>query len=590
MKIKTNLILLSLAFLILIIIIGFVTAMNFYRISRELEYYDNANKMMRDMSELGIVTHEYFMYQEKRMRQQWFLKYDSIAKGLEMIGERGERPEPLLALELISSDHKILGDLFSQLEANAVKRKRLIEENRPQAEIDANLFSGERLTAHALLRAQKITSEAFNFSASIHEEVNHVQRKAGFIVLLSIIGFAIFASYILFFVTRAITRPLNELVEGAERIGKGDLGHRVKIRTKDEIGGLAVAFNQMTESLKKVTASRDELDKEISGRKRTEEESKALNQQLQANEGELYAEIIERKKTEEEIKHAAQEWRITFDSIASMISIHGIDYKIIRVNKAFADAFKMHPKDIIGKTCYKLIHGAKKPWPDCPHKKAMETKKPVRMDFFEPHLGIVLEVFVSPIFNEKNEVIATVHIAENITERRKADEELKDLGERMKILFEYAPDAIYLCDLRGNFIDGNRMAEETIGYKKEELIGKSFLKLNLLSPHQVPKAAASLAKSVIGKATESEEFTLNKKDGEKTIVEIRTFPIKIKDEAFILGIARDITERKKIEEDARKHLTELEVFYKASLGREARIIELKKEIEAFKKRLARQEK
>jgi PAS domain-containing protein len=51
--------------------------------------------------------------------------------------------------------------------------------------------------------------------------------------------------------------------------------------------------------------------------------------------------ISERKQTEDKIKNAAEEWRTTFDSIPDMVSIHDKDYRIVRVNKAFADAFKM---------------------------------------------------------------------------------------------------------------------------------------------------------------------------------------------------------------------------------------------------------
>jgi len=152
-------------------------------------------------------------------------------------------------------------------------------------------------------------------------------------------------------------------------------------------------------------------------------------------------------------------------------------------------------------------------------------------------------------------------------------------------LFESAPDAYYLNDLKGALVDGNRVAEELIGCKKAEMIGKSFLGLGLLTPIQIAKAAALLAQNAQGHSTGPDEFTLRRKDGTLVVVEIRTIPVKIKEQILVLGIARDITERKKAEEEKRKQLKELEIFYKASLGREERIIELKKEIEQLKKEL-----
>ncbi len=76
----------------------------------------------------------------------------------------------------------------------------------------------------------------------------------------------------------------------------------------------------------------------------------------------------------------------------------------------------------------------------------------------------------------------------DITERKQVEEELKNSEERLKILFDYAPDAVYISDLKDRFIDGNKAAERLIGYKKEELIGKSFLKLKLLSLDDIPLA------------------------------------------------------------------------------------------------------
>ncbi len=50
-----------------------------------------------------------------------------------------------------------------------------------------------------------------------------------------------------------------------------------------------------------------------------------------------------------------------FNSIADMVSIHDIDSKLVKVNKAFADTLKVKPEEVIGKTCYEIIHGTKEP-------------------------------------------------------------------------------------------------------------------------------------------------------------------------------------------------------------------------------------
>ena len=96
--------------------------------------------------------------------------------------------------------------------------------------------------------------------------------------------------------------------------------------------------------------------------------------------------------------------------------------------------------------------------------------------------------------------------------RKRIEKKLLESEEYLKKLFLFAPDAYYLSDLKGNFINGNIAAEKITGYKKEELIGKNFLKLKLLLAKQIPKAASLLAKNVLGKSTGPDEFVLIRKD------------------------------------------------------------------------------
>lgn len=153
-------------------------------------------------------------------------------------------------------------------------------------------------------------------------------------------------------------------------------------------------------------------------------------------------------------------------------------------------------------------------------------------------------------------------VVEDISDRKQAEEALKASEERLRILFEYAPDAYYLSDLKGTFVDGNRAAEEMVGYKREELIGASFLKLKILSPSQIPRAAALLARNVLGQPTGPDELTLTRKDGSNVVAEIRTYPVKIQGRSLVLGIARDITARK----EAERQIAERRLYVEAVLA------------------------
>ena len=144
------------------------------------------------------------------------------------------------------------------------------------------------------------------------------------------------------------------------------------------------------------------------------------------------------------------------------------------------------------------------------------------------------------------------HLEEMVEERtrklKKLQETLRESEERLRQLIEYAPDAIYVYDIQGNFIDGNKRAENLVGYKRDELIGKSFLKVGLLPRRYLPKATKLLMKNLLGQRTGPDEFELIRKDGKRITVEVSAFSVKRGGKVEVIGIARDITERNRMEE------------------------------------------
>lgn len=133
--------------------------------------------------------------------------------------------------------------------------------------------------------------------------------------------------------------------------------------------------------------------------------------------------------------------------------------------------------------------------------------------------------------------------------------------ERLQILFEHAPDGYYLSDLKGTFVDGNAAAERITGYTREELIGSNFLKLKLLSAGDLLRAASLLARNMLGRSTGPDELTLTRRDGAPVVVEIRTHPVRIGNRRLVLGIARDISARKRAEYELKERAKELRALY-----------------------------
>lgn len=162
-------------------------------------------------------------------------------------------------------------------------------------------------------------------------------------------------------------------------------------------------------------------------------------------------------------------------------------------------------------------------------------------------------------------VVRAVNESEIRAAHQSAQAALRKSEERARLLFEYAPDAFYLIDLAGRFLDGNRAAEEVVGYRREELIGKSFLDLELLDASQRGCATESLARCAQGQATGPEEYRLRRKNGSLVTVEIRTYPVEIQGQMLVLGIARDVTGRKQAEVELRQSEERLRAVWEHSI-------------------------
>ena len=158
--------------------------------------------------------------------------------------------------------------------------------------------------------------------------------------------------------------------------------------------------------------------------------------------------------------------------------------------------------------------------------------------------------------------IRAQELQKELTERKQAEEELKTSEEKYRILTEGAPIGIYTSDCEGNFLYGNKMAEEIFGFGREELVGKNLVNLKLLSLSDVNKITELLTLSKLGKETEPHEFTLNRNDGSKVIIRNHNRLLTISGEKLVLTMVEDITERKRSEEQIKASLKEKEVLLK----------------------------
>ena len=119
-----------------------------------------------------------------------------------------------------------------------------------------------------------------------------------------------------------------------------------------------------------------------------------------------------------------------------------------------------------------------------------------------------------------------------------------EIRKKYKDLFEYSLDLIYVCDLKGNFLDANDIALLALGYEKKEILNLSFM--DLASGEQLIEAY-NILKEIMstGRQLKPGEYKLRTKDGDDLYVQTYAIALRKNGEIYaVLGIATNITERK----------------------------------------------
>ncbi|MDO9111758.1 MAG: ATP-binding protein [Desulfatirhabdiaceae bacterium] len=138
------------------------------------------------------------------------------------------------------------------------------------------------------------------------------------------------------------------------------------------------------------------------------------------------------QKAEEAIHVAKDDWESTFDAVTDMITVHDMDFNIIRANPAARAIFELqqHKGISLGK-CFRCYHGTETPPSGCVSCQSLQTGKPSAFEAFEPHLNKHLEIRAMPRFGNDSRIVGLIHVVRDITERKQAEEEKDKLQAQL---------------------------------------------------------------------------------------------------------------------------------------------------------------
>jgi two-component system sensor histidine kinase/response regulator len=372
--------------------------------------------------------------------------------------------------------------------------------------------------------------------ASTNKAVFATARVSLLTIVAGYVG-ALFLSLILAgFVSRSITRPVAELRRGAEAIRQGHMGNDIPVAGRDELSMLAGTFNQMVRELRETTVSRDMLIQEITERKRVEE---ALRRQNEVQET-LHKAIQTEKAYLEQLFESAQEAIVMVDR----------DDTISRVNSEFTRIFGYTRDEALGKSIDDLIVPEDlRDEADSVTKRAGRGERVALETIRQRNDGARIDVSVlaSPIM-VGDEQVGRYSIYRDITERKRAQEALRESEERFRALVEESPVGVTLIGMDGRYEYLNPSFVEMFGYNPEDLsTGKEWFRKAFPDPeyrkHVISAWKSELEKIKVGEST-PRTFEVTCKNGSQKTVLFR--PVVLR-EGGQLVISEDITERKQSE-------------------------------------------
>jgi PAS domain S-box-containing protein len=263
-----------------------------------------------------------------------------------------------------------------------------------------------------------------------------------------------------------------------------------------------------------------------------------------------FLDISERKEAEERLRQAKQEWERTFDAIVDPVMIADVHHRIIKANKAMADKLGISPADAEGLVCYNAVHGAGEPPLFCPHSELLADGQPHSVEIYEKLLGGYFIVSVSPLFNLQGEVYGSVHYVRDITERKKAEDHLKESEIRFKTIFDNTKDGLIVADIESKqFVLGNSIICRMLGYEEEEL-----KRMNVRGIHpseDLPHVFEQFEKLARGEMTIAEKIAVKRKDGTLFYADINTSHFTLDGKECLLGAFRDVTDRERAKDALR---------------------------------------
>jgi PAS domain S-box-containing protein len=290
--------------------------------------------------------------------------------------------------------------------------------------------------------------------------------------------------------------------------------------------------------------SNEELEASNQQLMAAEEELRASNEQLQQHREHL-EELVDRRSGE--LRISETRLRGTMDNMMEGCQIIGKDWRYVYINDAAERHNRCPKKELMGQRYMDMWPGIEATLGFAAIKKCLEEGVSHSMEnefVFPDGSQGWFELSIQPVPE------GVFILSSDITERKRAEEKLKESERRFEALFHSNLEAVYLHDFQGKMLDANQATLELIGYSKEELPFLDFTKL-VANPQHTQNVTTALGElKEEGRLSRPLDLEIIRKDGTRVWVE-STGTVVYRDgqPQAVLGIGKDVTARKRAVDD-----------------------------------------
>ena len=275
------------------------------------------------------------------------------------------------------------------------------------------------------------------------------------------------------------------------------------------------------------------------------------NTLLKGEDGEIIGtlssgeDVTEQRETERELQKSRDDWVNIFQAIGDPVFILDTDYTIIDVNKSASRVFGRNPDEMRGHKCHVVCHGTESPPENCPLETILTSKNHEKQVMEIETLGGTFLISCTPILTN-GAIEKIIHVASDISEQKRIENELIKSQERFRSLVEDINDIIFTIDSQGNITYVSPAFERIFSYRIDEMMGKNFK--SYIHPDDLPEVLERFEKLFDGDL-EPSQYRLIDRDGSSVFVESSSRPIYQDGHPVgITGVLRDITEKKKLQQ------------------------------------------